>query len=394
MWIKLKITQMKNSAITSNNKRNDGIDLLRGFCILSVILLHCFIHMPFEAAIPKNVLNIIFRSGYYGVMIFFVISGFLITSLSLRRWGALGDICYRAFYQMRIARIMPCLLILVLILCLLDIGGVTHFVIHTVSLTQAVFSVLTFQVNWLEAQTGYLPANWDVLWSLAVEEMFYLFFPLLCLLLRKKTHFIYIMLVFVVAGPVARTTIVNEMWSDHSYLSCMDGIAIGVLSALYASQLKPTPVFMRNCFLIGLSLFSFIFLFRKEVYDLGISRLGLNVTFLELSIGLILIFMQQWYEVERKPLNVLFAPLRWLGRSSYETYLTHIFIIMILASTIFIKGQSLFIVLCLYALTILLSGLCGWLMRKYFSEPANNLLRKKLRAKVNAEYSYSRTTIS
>ena len=50
-----------------------------------------------------------------------------------------------------------------------------------VGLPRALFSALTFHLNWLEAKTGYLPANWDVMWSLSVEEMFYLFFPLVCL---------------------------------------------------------------------------------------------------------------------------------------------------------------------------------------------------------------------
>jgi peptidoglycan/LPS O-acetylase OafA/YrhL len=134
---------------------------------------------------------------------------------------------------------MPCLFALLIVLSALDIFSVSDFVIHTTSLSQAVFSALTFHLNLLEANTGYLPGNWDVLWSLSVEEMFYLFFPLVCLTLKKPSHFILAMLIFIILGPFARTIFTNnDMWSDHSYLSCMDGIAIGCIAALIANHIK------------------------------------------------------------------------------------------------------------------------------------------------------------
>jgi peptidoglycan/LPS O-acetylase OafA/YrhL len=88
---------------------------------------------------------------------------------------------------MRSARTVPCLAGLLLLLSILDRLSVPRFTInmqHT-SLGRALLVALTFHVNWLEARTGYLPSAWDVLWSLSVEEVFYVFFPLLCALLRK-----------------------------------------------------------------------------------------------------------------------------------------------------------------------------------------------------------------
>ena len=166
-----------NKYVATKSFRNDGIDMLRGMSILAVILLHCVIHMPVASDIlPQNIFNIIFCSGYYGVIIFFVISGFLITATAIKKWGALQNIRVGQFYQMRFARIFPCLLALITLLSVLHCIGVASFTIQTTSLSQAIFSALTFHINWLEAQTGYLPGNWDVLWSLSVEEMFYLFF--------------------------------------------------------------------------------------------------------------------------------------------------------------------------------------------------------------------------
>jgi peptidoglycan/LPS O-acetylase OafA/YrhL len=364
--------------------RNEGIDMLRGFSILTVILLHCFIHMPFKQnLLPERLFNIIFRSGYYGVIIFFVISGFLITMTSLKKWGSLQNIRYEQFYQMRFARIIPCLFTFLLVLSLLDILGIPGFVIHTTSLSQAVFSALTFHINLLEANTGYLPGSWDVLWSLSVEEMFYLFFPLVCLTIRKKSYFIIAMLIFVILGPFARTIFTdNDMWSDHSYLSCMDGIAIGCLAALFAKHIKFGNKMFQTVLITGVSLFIFIFIFRKQVFDMGISKVGLNVTILEIGIGLILIAMHEWYGNRRRAGSLLTAPLRWFGRNSYEIYLLHMFFVTLVANFLFNDKQTGTLIFLSYLIVITMSGLFGQLISFYFSEPLNKFIMSRSKIKI------------
>src|SRR5947209_3713299 len=163
--------------------RVPGIDVLRGLCIIAVVLHHINLRIHFRDSslghwIGPAANRVLFWSGYYGVRVFFVISGFLITTWSLKRWGGLRQISLRKFYRMRFARIIPCLVGLLVLLSILDRAGTPFFTINTqhTSLGRALLAAFTFHINWLEARTGYLPAAWDVLWSLSVEEVFYIFF--------------------------------------------------------------------------------------------------------------------------------------------------------------------------------------------------------------------------
>jgi peptidoglycan/LPS O-acetylase OafA/YrhL len=85
------------------------------------------------------------------------------------------------------------MLLLLLILSSLDLASVPGYIVSqkTGGLGRALLAALTFHVGYLEATRDYLPANWDILWSLSVEEMFYLFFPLVARLLVDKGCFMH-----------------------------------------------------------------------------------------------------------------------------------------------------------------------------------------------------------
>jgi peptidoglycan/LPS O-acetylase OafA/YrhL len=228
------------------NVRLAGVDVLRGLAAMLVVLHHIDIRFRIngyhvEPFLPEGLSAVLLRTGYQSVICFFVISGFLITRLSLRRWESLDQISPTTFYGLRAARILPCLLLVVTVSSVLHLLDVGPFVIRPErgTLGGALFAALGFHVNWYEARHGYLPGTWDVMWSLSVEETFYLLFPIVCLVLRRPTALFVALLPLVVIAPFNRFWLDgNDPWDGYSYLSCMDGLAFGCLVG-WLSERRP-----------------------------------------------------------------------------------------------------------------------------------------------------------
>jgi peptidoglycan/LPS O-acetylase OafA/YrhL len=158
---------MLQSAATPFSYRRD-IDGLRAVAVLSVVAFHAF---------PEFV-----RGGFIGVDIFFVISGYLITSIILGHLER-GDFNFVEFYQRRIRRIFPAL-ILVLIVCAL-IGKLILFADEYQQLGKHIAAGAGFASNLLLwSESGYFDTSSETkpllhLWSLGIEEQFYIVWPLL-----------------------------------------------------------------------------------------------------------------------------------------------------------------------------------------------------------------------
>ncbi len=350
------------------SKRSGFIDTLRGLSIFLVIIRHIDIRIPFSkthwaAYLPDSIMNLFLSGGGFGVRIFFVISGFLITATSLKRWGSLARVDAKAFYRLRFARIAPCFLALLLLISFLHLLGVDGYVIHPdrATLGEAWFAALGLHINWLEAKRGYLPANWDVLWTLSIEEMFYLFFPILALALRKPKWISAVWILFVILGPFARMNPnANEYWQSKSYLSAMDGIAIGCLAALgvhlkFFSQ-KVSRVLVASGGMVFIAI-----LFLKLRFPFG-----LTATVLALSTACLLIAKPKWNGLRS---------LRYLGQSSYEVYLTHMFVVLSGTKLFAGWGISLRWAPLWYLGMIAASAWLGDIVRRKFSEPWNWRLR-------------------
>ncbi len=228
--------------------RNQGVDLIRTAAILLVLLHHFNIaydlpHSPLGQAVSPRLVRAVCRNGNYGVTMFFAVSGFLITSNALRRWGRLRDIRPAAFYGLRIARIGPCLLLLLALVNALELTGLPIFANQAeagppVSFLQADLTALTFRMNVLMAQAGWFNYCLCVLWSLSVEEVFYLCFPLMCRALRGPILVGFWLLV-VAAGPAWRALHQGDDGGFlYAYRACFDGIAIGCCAALLSRRLS------------------------------------------------------------------------------------------------------------------------------------------------------------
>lgn len=336
-----------------------------------------FAHVPYTQGLPRQLMSSLVWNGQFGVQIFFAISGFLITSTSLRRWSSLHEINIRAFYRMRFARIAPLLILLLVILCILHQFGVPGFVISqkTGGLGRALLAALTFHINYLEASRGYLPGAWDILWSLSVEEIFYLFFPLICRFLGRTKFLIPLLVVFVLAGPFARSSVFNHnpVWREYSYIGGMDAIALGCLTALLSSRKTLTSTARWITGVIGAAAMIFILCFSLRAEAWGLTRNGLDMTIL--AIGgcmVILVSAQSGWQVPR-----VLGPLRRMGQHSYEIYLTHMFVVLTLFPLFIRLGKPLSFVPLLFLFVIVLASIVGELVARFYSEPMNRRLRSQ-----------------
>ena len=172
-----------------------GLDGLRALAVLLVMAFHLL-----PGPVP---------GGYLGVDVFFVISGFLITGLLLRERDATGRIHLGSFWGRRARRLLPALALLLLVCCAaaLALGGD-----RLLDLGRQVLGAATFSSNWLSIGAGSsyfaesAPELFRNLWSLAVEEQFYLFWPfavlLIALIPRRSLRF-WLLVTLAVASALA-----------------------------------------------------------------------------------------------------------------------------------------------------------------------------------------------
>ncbi|WP_428688217.1 acyltransferase family protein [Roseibium sp.] len=142
------------------------IDGLRGIAVVAVILFHA----KFD----------LFRGGFVGVDIFFVISGFLITSISMNEWSA-GKFGVLNFFEKRARRILPALLLVMV--ASVPFALTIPNPLQTKQFLESALYALSFLSNFhFWAQTGYFDTSAELkpllhTWSLAVEEQYYILFP-------------------------------------------------------------------------------------------------------------------------------------------------------------------------------------------------------------------------
>lgn len=299
------------------------LDGLRGMAVLMVLLFHFWQGLPvyqhlFSPEISRGLS--LFSIGQKGVDLFFVLSGFLITGILLRTRGAAHY--FKNFYIRRSLRIFP-LYFAVVLGCLL-VG--------------AIWSAPGFQWNqswWYlcylqNVGTTFWPGSVGEpghFWSLAVEEHFYLFWPLVVLLLNRR-QLVFFSLALVVLSILVRAVFLRLGLDVFTFTLCrMDTLALGALLAVLFTDpgqwLATRTWVARGCLPVaGLALGAFFVwsgtasaLLQTFKYTLFAGLCGV-VLILALSPG-------RW-----NPLPRLFnlAWLREMGKTSYAMYVFHPFI--------------------------------------------------------------------
>jgi peptidoglycan/LPS O-acetylase OafA/YrhL len=188
-----------------------GLEGLRGVAILLVVVFHAGTFLAPEGSRHH------FFGMFIGVDVFFTLSGFLITSLLLQEHRSTGRISFSGFYMRRALRLLPAVVAL-LVVC---VGYVVATDQSMRTYAKTAFGVLTYTTNWLFLNDVAFTDGFGHMWSLAIEEQFYLLWPaLLYLLIRATRHrteaLLVVVLGVVVLGAIWRALLWEryEAWPD------------------------------------------------------------------------------------------------------------------------------------------------------------------------------------
>jgi peptidoglycan/LPS O-acetylase OafA/YrhL len=288
------------------------IDGLRAIAVLPVI----FFHAGFEP----------FSGGFIGVDVFFVISGYLITNIILAELAS-GEFSLLRFYERRARRILPALYLVILV-CL-PMAWLTLPPNSMKNFAQSVAAISLFSSNflfWIEQ--GYFDAASELkpllhTWSLAVEEQFYLFYPIILVFLWRRLRSKF-------EGVLALALLLSfaiAQWSVHlSPLAALYllptrawELLIGALVCVYLLKVKRHQ-FARATNEIGGSFGLLLILFSIVAYNRQTEFPGVFALAPTLGTALVIVFATQQTLTGRL---LSFKPLVGLGLISYSFYLWH-----------------------------------------------------------------------
>lgn len=288
-----------------------GLDALRAFAIFFVIITHWGPHTIRSSKALTFFLTRILPNGEFGVDLFFVLSGFLITSILIKAKaeataGNRAGII-KSFYIRRALRIFPVYFALVAIMYMLNDAYVKNNLLYFLTYTS---NLLVFNTKaWL---------SFSHTWSLSVEEQFYLIWPWVIILSPKK-HLFSICIACIFIGIISGIAL-QYLYGDFYYvltLPCITAFAIGSLYACSQSNPKLSKKVSR-IFLILLPVCIILFFFHQFDYKFSFMRAVNSV----IAINVIIYVVKEKYNrVTAYILNNRL--LISIGKISYGIYLYH-----------------------------------------------------------------------
>ncbi len=320
----------------------ENLDGLRFLCFLSVFLFHSF-HTEYAYIKDSSIYNFVkkdlFGNGNLGVNFFFVLSGFLITYLLIEEKKLNGQIDIKKFWLRRILRIWP------LFYFCVGFGFFVFPVLKTVfgqtpNETASILHYLTFTNNFDFINRGLPDASvLGVLWSVAIEEQFYLIWPIILYILPVKKYWIAFSLIIMSSLAFM---FFNDSYLFHEFhtLSCIGDMAIGAFGAWLIIENTKFKKWIINLnklaiFFIYLT-FILIFLFRDE-YLYSTSLRLFQKPFIALVI--LLIILEQCFSINSVFKMSSFKRVSKLGIITYGLYCLHF--IGILITTTVTKKMSI-----------------------------------------------------
>jgi len=223
-----------------------GLDGLRGIAVLLVVVSHLNLLIPRLDITRIQVIDGAIEGGYLGVDVFFVLSGFLITALLLREERGTGHVAFGGFYARRALRLLPALYFMLLCHAFYTIATDLYWPAEAASIKAAVL----YYSNWLVVyDLSDIALGTNHLWSLAVEEQFYLVWPVILvglLGLRRSARTVTIVLVLAIVVIAVHRA---RLWGDGiTWLELFvrtdtraDSLLVGaLLASLWVRRATPT----------------------------------------------------------------------------------------------------------------------------------------------------------
>lgn len=301
-------------------KRNFGLDFVRFFAIVPVLIVH---YVTFAL---KDVSNLVYVFGDFGVEIFFALSGFLIGGIILRDFanGFSLSVC-RIFYVRRWMRTLPLYYVFFVASAYITIYGFT--LDHVWSAWCLAYLVFMQNLAW-----PMLAAWYHESWSLAIEEWFYLLFPLLFFLLagfKSRTRVLLIAIAMILVPLILRIVVyapdgdLDETVRKIVVLR-LDSIAFGILAIVVATRYPRELVYWKNLFgVVGACGIVIATRILQGQIDVGFFFLHtFSFTLISASFALIVIwaYFTEWRAWEADSTALI---IRWFSTRSYALYLCH-----------------------------------------------------------------------